>query len=218
MIDEIYISDEYENFPGDIDQRYLLKEKFHKVFNPMAKHKENDWFLKRHQTAEIFDMFDFKYDPAGYQINLPFKVKNINRGWVTFAPFAGFYNSNNNKMLSFEKAQEITNGLIDLGCKVLQIGGWDEPKLEKTFKKNLTYYKSLRAIAESELFLHCDTGLGWAASGIKHKCLGLYSNEGYGEFIRNIQPINPNAQYLDARVANEIPNQQIFENIDRMLK
>ncbi len=212
-IDSFYISDEYENFPGVKDKIYLKSQKFDLVLPAMPKHKNDRWFEKFHQTKEIFDMFGYKSSKEKYQINIPIKPKQKEKRLITFAPFAGYYNQNNNKKLSTEKAQEIVNGLISEGYKVLQIGGWDEPKLVGTFQINSSYSESFQNVIESELFLGTDTGLMWAASGVKQKCLGLYSNQDYGKYIKNIQPVNPNGCYLNARNVNEIPTELILDTV-----
>jgi ADP-heptose:LPS heptosyltransferase len=210
-IDNFFISDEYENFSEETD---LDSQNFDIIFPAMPKHSDPSWFLKRHQTTEVFDMFGYKSPEEKYQINIPKPPPVVSDGewWISFAPFAGFYNSNNNKKLSIEKAQEIVNALAQTGYKILQIGGPDEPKLKNTLRmENLLYGQSFSLIATTKLFIHCDTGLGWAASGIQHTCLGLYSNEGYGDRIKNIQPVNPHSFYLDAKTVNEIPNELILQ-------
>lgn len=218
-IDDFWISEEaeYETF----HETPVFNKGFDLVFPAMPVHKEADWFLKRHQTAEVFDMFGYKSPEEKYQINIPKPEPAVidDKDWISFAPFAGFYNPNNNKKLSIEKAQEIVNSIIEKGYKILQIGGMDEPKLENTLRmENAGYAFSFAILTTTALFIHCDTGLGWCASGVQHPCLGLYSNEGYGDCIKNIQPVNPNSCYLDALNVNQIPMDEIFSNIDRMLK
>jgi len=216
-IDGFYLSDEYENFPGVRDEIFLNENHFDMILAAMPKHKSDQWFMKRHQTAEVFDMFDYKSPEEKYQINL-YSPPTAQDDFIVFAPFAGSYNPNNDKKLSVERAQDIVTACIGSGYEnILQIGSFDEPTLKGASQMNLSYRDSFLAIKRSKLFIHTDTGLGWAASGIQHPCLGLYSDAMYWTHIKNIQPVNPNACYLNAPNVNNIGLETILAQVDKVL-
>lgn len=217
-IDNYYVSDDYESFPNEVDKENLDKLGFNQVFNPMSRHNNENWFRERHQTSEIFDMFGFKFDPNGYQIDLNYPKDQIFKKskWIAFAPNAGYYNPNNSKKLSESKSLEICDSLSKLGYKILQIGGSDEPIIDhkNVYKLNGSYYDSVLAILSCDLYIGTDTGMTWCISGFKFPTLGLYSDSYYSkDFIKNIQPINPNSIYLSENNVNEISNDLIIEQI-----
>lgn len=214
LIDDFFISDEYENFPSKIDREKLIKSNFYKVFNPMPRHTNpSSWHTERHQTSEVFNMYGYDSDPNGYQIYLDKqglgKLHDLNHT-ITFAPFAGYYNSSNDKKLTIEKSEEIVKMVNECGYEVIQIGGSNEPKIKGAHQAICSYFNSIKLIVSSKLFIHTDSGTGWASSGFKHSCVGLYSDAYYTKkFIKNIQPINPKAIYLSESNVNEIPLENI---------
>lgn len=223
LINDFFISDEYENFPSKKDQVNLDKYGFDKIFDPMPRHKNpSGWHTERHQTSEVFDMYGFPYGNIdGYQIKLDIhKMGRLHdlKNTVTIAPFAGFYNPENDKKLTINKAIEITKVIKSFGLEVIQIGGADEPHIDGCHQASCSYLNSLKLIVSSKFFIHTDTGIGWAASGFKHPCLGLYSDAYYSkQYIKNIQPINPNAIYLSENNVNEIELDDIKDGIKNLL-
>lgn len=222
-LDGIFITDEYENFPNKLDSENLRKMKFVSVYNPMQQHLD-EWYRKRHQTQTVyFDYFNNEPPPEfDCQIELSkyFDISNIkNDDTIAFAPFAGFYNPNNKKRLSMDKAQQIAELIKKMGYNILQIGGHDEPKLPYTSFPKLSYVDSIKNILSCKMLISTDTGVSWAASGYKFPMLGLYSHEYYGkDFVKNIQPVNQNAIYLSENNVNEIELDKIEENIKNIIK
>lgn len=138
--------------------------------------------------------------------------------YLAFAPFAGWYNQTNKKKLSIERAQEIADLICSRGHKILQIGGRDEPELQglNVFKVTADYFTSMKNILSCRGLVTTDTWCAWYASsyGYGFPTVGLYSTEDYpNDTIKNIQPINPNGQYLSANRANDIPLEEIAEAI-----
>lgn len=218
-IDNYYISDEYENFPGEKDLSFLNTKQFDLVYNPMAK-PINNWFLQFHQTSLEFNTFGFVPETnSGYQINLtiPYKVQT-SKNIIAFAPFAGSYNWQNNKQLTIARAQELVNEIKKLGLTIVQIGDKDEPQLENTIKPDQTYLNSVKTILECGLFIGTDTGITWCMSGFQFPTIGLYSDNFYGkDFVKNIQPVNPAATYLSENNVNEISIEKIIDAIKEKL-
>ncbi len=187
---------------------------------PMPQHTQNEWWKYYHQGHEcclmngvnILHSQDFSCYLEKW-FNVP-KYNNT----IAFAPFAGWYNQNNDKKLTQQKAQEIVNLLTKEGYSIIQIGGHNEPILANAIKYNTSYFDSMKNILGCELLITTDTWCSWYSSAYKFPTLGLYSNSYYTvSFIKNIQPINPNAIYLDANNVNNIPNELIIDKIKAMI-
>lgn len=229
-IDYIKILDKNRDGFSQSDKDWVKKQDFDLVFNPMQDHNHSDpWFLKRHQAAEVCFMHRLanekecqKFDNKLY-LNKWFDSANLvpyfgNRGVVAIQAFAGSYNPKNDKMLTIEKAQSIVDYLIELGFNVLQLGIESEPKLFNTYRFNTDYFNSVKNMLGCKFLITTDSAMSWISSAYEFPTIGLYSNSYYGkEFVKNIQPINPNAEYLDADNVNNIPNQEIFAVIDGMV-
>lgn len=214
-IDDIHIYEGYDEWPTKLDQEYLFYKKFDHIFNGMPQHTSNKWFENYHQTQEVCAMHGL-HTNVDLQINLNnyFNYTKEDK-LITIAPFGGYGQAH--KSLSDKKIQDIINFCQLLGYSVLQIGHESEPSILKNrFIGN--YVESVIQILKSKLFITVDTGLNWFMSGYKHPVLALYSNDYFGKYLKNIQPINPNAQYLDADNLNNIENEVIFDRIKEILK
>ncbi len=217
--DNIHFYDGYDNWPSEIDKEYLGKAKYDIVFNAMAPHLDNEWWRQRHQTEENCHMHYLPI-PKNIQcaLNPWFSVPD-NKKFVAFSPIGGFYNYPNAKSLSLERAQEIVDFILDAGLQVWQIGHKDEPRLEGVTKKDLSYFDSVKNLLGCKAFITVDTGLCWLSSAYSFPTLGLYSNSYYSpQYIKNIQPIQPNAQYLDAPNVNNIDIELIKQKIIELVK
>lgn len=221
-VNSIVITDSYENFPSPKDNNTILARKYDHIFDPMAPHIIDRWYDLMHQTESV--LFDYKIHPNGEYFDKRIYLEK----WfdpidceksIALAAFPGFYGGlNNNKALSIIKAQKIVEICKSLGYKIIQIGGQDEPKLEGTFVSKTSYFDSVRTILGCKLLICGDSGINWVMSGYEMKILGLYSNAYYGSKICNIQPINPNAKYLDSDNVNNISLDLIKENLENILK
>lgn len=209
--------------PTEKDIKYE-KENWQHSFRPrMPKHSREDWYLHYHQAEECCYQNGFSHEQVK-QLNGDFScylekwfdVPDFSN-YIAFAPFAGFYNPNNSKKLSTGRAQDITRLLNKLGWKILQIGGNDETRLDLTDKYNTDYFGSMCNILGCRAFITTDSWGAWFASAYKFPTLGLYSNEYYSRtgrnFVHHIQPINPEAIYLDSTNVNNIPLDLIEEKI-----
>lgn len=240
-IDYIKILDKNRDGFNQVDKDWVKNQDFDLVFNPMQDHDHSDpWFLKRHQAAEVCYMhklateqecekFDNKlylnkwFDTPEFWVYDSVSLKDsgfvVNKKpTVALQAFAGSYNPKNDKMLTIEKAQSIVDYLIKLGFNVLQLGIESEPKLFNTYRFNTDYFNSVKNMLGCKFLITTDSAMSWISSAYEFPTIGLYSNSYYGkEFVKNIQPINPNAEYLDADNVNNIPNQEIFAVIDGMV-
>ena len=114
-------------------------------------------------------------------------------------------------------AQKIVDMILARNLGVLQIGGRNEPRLKGALKLGTDYFESVRNVLGCKMMIMGDSGLNWLLSGYDFPVLGLYSQRHFGEFIHNIQPINPNGLYLDAKTVSEISLDKISNSIDTLL-
>ena len=225
-IDGIHVWEGYDNWPSEKDKDFI-RNNFEKVrvASPMMPHTSNGWWKKFHQTTECVIMNGIKNESEmkdysnGFSCYLEkwFDVEYYHK-WVAFAPFAGWYNQNNDKMLTVEKANEIVGQILKLGYCVFQIGGPNEPQLNGTIRVNQSYFESVKMVLGCEALVHTDTGMGWYASAYSHPQLGLYSHAYYGEDrVRAIQPINRNGKFLSARNVGEIDVEMVVDSLKGVL-
>lgn len=214
------VTDDYEHFPSDKDRAMLAARGYEQVFNPMQPHREDDFWRRRHQTSAVLhDYFGVELPESEQQINLVkwFDVEP-QPNCIAFAPFAGNYNPDNTKALSFGRAQEIVDLLYSMGYTIIQLGGPNEPSLERTWNAKVGYFEAVRLMLGCRALIHADTGLGWVCSGYKHPQLGLYSHAYYGkEHVKNIQPRNSNALYLAEENVNEITLDEVTKSLTILL-
>jgi ADP-heptose:LPS heptosyltransferase len=217
FIDSLIVWDQYDGWPNEKDLLLIKNYKNTTLYHPMPPHTNNAWFLNSHQTEEAAFMNGYSGNrfPNGEQCILTkwFDTdKNLN--FVAFSPFAGFYSPNNKKMLSIENAQKIVNLIKSKGYNVIQLGGSNEPVLDGVIKENGSFFSSIKTALSCKFYIGTDTGMTWILSAYSHPSLGLYSYEYYTkDYVKNIQPINPNAIYLSEPNVNQITIEQIEESI-----
>lgn len=221
-IDGVRIWDGYDDWPNSKDKEFIRSVSENSiVFNATPKNTSNYWFRHYHITQEncirygFNDLSVLNNDLECY-LDRWFDVDKKDN-YIAFAPFAAWYNPNSDKRLSLVRAQEIVNMLIGMGYKILQLGGFDEPKLENVEKYNYSILESIKSMLGCKLLLHTDTFLGWPCSAYKHKQIGLYSNAYYGQYMKNLQPFNKNSIYLERFNVNEIPLEEIETSIKQLI-
>lgn len=218
--DAVHVYNSYDGWPDNVDTEYIKRVKYDQVFNGMPMHTSDKWFDKYHQCQEVCAMHGLTI-PQDYSCELIkwFDDNSLikDKKFIAFCPFAGYYNKGNDKKLSIEKAQSIVDIVRSFDYEVVQLGGPDEPRLNKVHFLYSDYFNSVRNMLSCKAVIHTDTGLGWAASAYKFPALGLYSNAYYGHKIKNIQPINPNAIYIDEINVNSIPQEELQQKIKLLL-
>lgn len=218
-IDAFHVYSSYDGWPNQSDKDYLIAQGYSTVFNGMPQHTHRQWWTYYHQAQETCWMHGLNVPSDGLQCRLTqwFDIDD-RRDTVAFAPFAGWYNPSNDKRLSVERAQEICDLIVARGYKVLQIGGADEPRLTGAIFAATSYFESIRAILGCALFVHTDTGAGWAVSAYGFPQLGLYSHAYYGpEYVKHIQPVNPLGVFLSEASVNQINLDKIAHSLDHLL-
>jgi hypothetical protein len=213
--DNFHIYNSYDNWPNNEDSNYLKNQKYDFIFNGKPEHLDPYWWKTKHLTEETCEMVGLK-PPNNLQcvLNKWFSLDNKYKDCIAFAPFAGFYNKNSPKKLSLENATKLVSLLNKSGyLNIIQLGGLDEPTVLGCHKINADYFTAIRIMLSCKYLLHTDTGVSWIASAHSLPCLGLYSNCDYHSRIISLQPINPNAIYLDNVNVNNIHPELILEKL-----
>jgi ADP-heptose:LPS heptosyltransferase len=217
-IDSIRISDAYDNFPSDKDRKYLANQNFDLAFHPMAPHPQNDWWKYRHQTEEVAEMFGLP-NILDKQIKLKCPYNLQEKCSVVISPIGG--GGASHKTIRPELYQKIVDWLRAKGYEniyQLTYPGENAEAPAGVKFTNSTYEQSVLTALEAEFYIGVDTGMTWCLSAFQKPTLGLYSDSYYGpEFVKNIQPVNPNAKYLSAPDLNDIPFDKIAEQLDNLV-
>lgn len=222
-IDSIHITHSPIGDFDKVDLEWLRKGGFHTTFSLMQDHDHSrPWFLNRNQPQEVCYMHGLPVlDDGKLRLNRWFghneNSKDLGK-FVALQAFAGSYDPANTKMLSPKRAQEIVNLILARGYQVLQLGLPTEYRLDKTLFIDTDFFGAVRNLLGCRALVTTDSGFNWAASCYDHPTLGLYSNAYYGkERVGAIQPINPNAIYLDAANINDIPIHMIDAALTTLL-
>lgn len=220
--DNIHLYDSYDNWPNLSDKQYLEKEKYNIVFHGKPPHKDERWFIARHQTQETCHQHNLPIsNNCSCELKKWFSSYSVaNEKYIAFAPFGGYSDKlRNPKSLSIHKSQLLVNEIIKMGYKILLLRGSQDPILENCGFLDVNYFHIVRAMLGCRLLIHNDTGIGWVASSYQFPCLGLYSYAYYGNnYVKNIQPINKNAIYLSDKLCDDIPNEEIVKSLKLILK
>lgn len=211
---------EYANWPGGEDNLFLAKNQFDIVYHAMPSRgaAEASWWRTESQPENVCAIYGLT-PPANLQCCLTKWFDSPpNQKYVAFQPYGGFQDWPNKKSFSVERGNEVVKIIKALGFKVLQIGGPGEPLLDGAEKRPLTYFESVKQIAGCRAFVTVDSGLNWVMSAYSTPTLGLYANGYYGRaHIKSIQPVNPNAIYLDEVLVNDIPLDQIAASLKEIV-
>ncbi len=221
-IDQLHIAHSPKDAYDREDLKWIAEQQFNVVFNPMAQHPDGDgWWIHRNQGLEAAHMHGLPTAGESPKIQLTkwFKETDGLRDYVALMPFAGFYAPQNDKRLSVAKAQEIVDALRANGHKVLQIGGPGEPRLENAEWRDTDFFGSVRNVLGCKAFIGTDSGIMWALSAYDMPTIGLYGHRYYGrQFVKNIQPENPRARYLDDVTAEQIPLDNVLNSLKILLQ
>lgn len=199
-VDAVHISEGYGDYPTENDKKFLLENSFDHIFDPMPQHSRPDWYhYCSTQTEEVCYMHHLK-PSSNLQCHLE-RFFDISRqkGTVAVSLFGNYGQSN--KAFSKNKAQEIVDYLIKLGYRVRVIGSPLDPKLKNVIWENLNYFDSVKKMLGCDFLITCDTGMNWVASAYSHPVIGFYFRGALYHDQENfaaIQPVNPNAQYINS--------------------
>lgn len=215
FIDKIHIWDTfYEPWPNEVDQKFLMEEKYDHILPTFPQHKD-EWYKHRHIAQEILNMYGFNFEDVPYKVILNKEALDREKRprCVAMSVF-GSYGREVNKSLSPEKANQIAKHLFELGYTVYHLGGEGEPTIHYAQKTGKDFKDSVQIMESCDFLITVDTAMSWIASGYDQPVLGLYSDPYGYNCQKNLQPLNPNAIYLNAKTCDEISWQSIIQGIN----
>jgi len=215
-IDGFFITDGYDDFPTDVDRRNAGAMKFDLFFDPMAPHLDgDDWFKRRHQVKDV--AFSYGLPECDDKINLNKYWPDENKLDKTIAicPFGGYGAAH--KSLTSDQIYEIIDFATNNGYKLLHLCP-PNADYKRTYSKlndsNTNFLDSVKLLHRCDFLITVDTAMCWIASAYNIPTLALYSDGYYTkEFVKNIQPINPNAIYLSEDSIGNIALDKITESL-----
>ena len=209
----------YNDWPTEADRQYMEEEQFCALFPPdIPLHPEADWARRRHITTETALMIGVTSDDTDIQLKMPEGVTKEPKT-VALHLFSSKY-PGGTRSVSIEKQNQIVEYVRNKGYKVYQLSAPHQPRIANTVFSEGNYFDACKRMLSTDLLITCDSGMPWVASGFNHPMIGLYSSA-YNHLIgttKNWQPVNPNAVYLEAPLANDIPIEWITEQIDKRLE
>lgn len=199
----------------EIDQAYRSEQGFNMVFSGTPAHPIDQWWRFVHQSQEVCIMNGLAVPDDAQCILTPSADIPNYRAYIAFQPFGGWQDWPNKKSFSLARATELVAAIKTLGFGVLQFGGSEEPWLEGAEKFHGSYVESMRIMLGCRALVTIDSGRAWAASAYSFPTLGVYSSQYYTpQFVSNIQPVNPNARYLDADLVVNLPIDHIIDGLE----
>ena len=226
-IDDIVIWENYDNWPSVNDVRKAYE--YNLILNPMPQHPNSHcWYnLVKHQT-EASCIMNGLTPPKDLSCHLNKYFGPIDKfkDYIAISPFTAWERKN----ISLQKWQSIINYIDSKGFQVLELDAPRAPErgwFNRTFYPNSPiyswppwdYFYSVKAMLSCKFLICLDGGLSWVASAYKFPVLGLYGYHYDGLISPKVyEPINPDAIYLEAGKAEDIPNELIFKKIDEMIK
>jgi len=209
----------YDDWPTVKDQQYIKEQSFDAMF-PFQKpfHEDNGFSNYRHITIETALMLGVTADDPKINLKLP---KSVIKEPKTVSVHM-FSSKWPHGIRSIEKQKQIliVDYLLRKGYKVYQISSPNQPTLPGVIKPSGTYYDACMNVLKTDFLISCDSGMVFIASAYDHPSLGLFSS-GYNPLVpttKNLQPINPNAIYLESYRGSDISIYKIFESIDELIR
>jgi len=209
----------YDDWPTESDLNYINNQNFDAMF-PFEKprHEQPDWAKYRHIVEETALMLGVETSTNKIELKMP---ENIVKRPNTIAVhlFSSKWPAGT-RSISLEKQKAIVNYIKDKNYDVMQISAPHQPQIDGTIIEHGTYYDACINVLSCEFLVSCDSGMPFVASAYDHPVVGLFSSN-YNTLVsttKNWWPLNPNAIYLEAPVANYIENNKIFEAIDQLIE
>ena len=220
-IDRIHVLHKVRDGFDEVDLKWIADQRFDHVFNPMQDHDHSTpWYTQRNQSLEAAFMHHIPTEGDSGKIEMVkwFKEYSYFQQHVAFSPWPSFHEGTSNpKAIPPDMAQKIVDMILVRNLGVLQVGGPNEPQIKGALKLGTDYFESVRNVLGCKAMIMGDSGLNWLLSGYDFPVLGLYSTRHFGEFLHNIQPINPNGLYLSAAKIDQISLDTIAKSIDTLL-
>ncbi len=220
-IDRIHITHAPVGDLDVVDYEWAKDQAFARFFSLMADHDHSrPWHLTgRNQPQEVCFIHGLPaWSDGKLSLNRWFEPTKDLSKHVALQAFAGSYDPSNTKQLSPARAQEVVDLIRARGFEVLQLGLPTEHRLDNVTFMDRDFFGMVKDILGCKALVTTDSGPAWAASCYDHPTLGLYSHAYYGkDHVNAIQPLNPNAIYLDAPNVNDIALFVIDAHLEALL-
>ena len=210
--------DGYNDWPTEADQQYIKEEGFDAIFpNGIPIHQQADWAKHRHITTETGLIMGLGSSETKINLKIPKSVVKEEKS-ACIHLFSSKW-PGGTRSVSVGKQGVIVKHLLKKGYKVYQISAPHQPHIKGTIFSEGTYYDACIRMLSADFLISCDSGMPFVASAYDHPTLGLFSSA-YNPLVgttKNWQPVNPNAVYLEAPLAEHLSIYTICEEIDKMI-
>ena len=205
-------------WPSEKDKEIIEKIGFDKMYD-VSPINDSEYVKHRHITEQFGKMFGIEIDDKKVNLNTPKNIIKENKS-VAISLFPSDWKTNGIKSLRPEIVNSIVYFLKQKGYTIYHLSGPGEPNVKNTIKIEGNYIESVYKLLQTEFLITCDTGMAWVASAYNHPTLGMWAwgINGHASTADNWMPINPNATYMQARLANDINLYSIFDKIKEMVK
>jgi ADP-heptose:LPS heptosyltransferase len=215
-VDQIHISDGYNDWPTKIDVEFINNNKFDIIFNPQ-KSIPPKWQQRGHHASELCKMHNLAPpDSLQIELNKYFDVPNY-KDYIAIC-YKGTTDSHKKSITDNKLLLDLCNIIESYGLKPLF---FQENFLNYATIKD-TFFNAIKIMLGCKMLITIDSAMCWIASGYKFPVLGLYNKNYYKEEAGittslNWQPINPNAIYLEDEHVNLINIDKIKNSIKNIL-
>lgn len=219
LIDDFKIWENYDDWPSKSDKNFLQENKFDFIFNPMPKHRYDDWYLRCHHTEAVCLMHGLT-PPKDLQINLN-KWFSLDEKYKNCVAITSFSSAGAIRDIPKNFTNKIINYIHSLGLETIQLGLKNHPRLNTTYEPlGGEIFEDVKIALSCKFLLTADTGMNWILSGYQAKVLSLYSCLSYPVYapLINRAPRNPNAIYLENYNIENINFELIKDSINKILK
>jgi ADP-heptose:LPS heptosyltransferase len=201
------------DFRGDDEIR--VERQHDLVLCTRPRHRRERWWEHNHQVAELAYMVGVP-GPIDLQteICIPPDV-------TAPAETVGKVILHNDPTIDERKAwpwENVVDLVRCLGCGSVVLLGNPGPAIPGAldYRGRTTLAQAAAILAESTCYVGIDSGLMWIAGSLQAPTVGLYGTS-YIPAYEKVQPVNPNAQYLQAEGSvSEISARAVLEATERI--
>lgn len=207
-----------QSWPTENDKKFIKENSYDMIFNPMQGVGDHSWYNRIHQVSLCCERYGLRL-PASNEVSLikHFQTGDQYKNSICLSIFPN--NGEGIKSLSIKKAQNLVNSIKKFGFNVIQLCGPNDPKLNDVELIEKSFIEVVKIITSCKLLITGDTSMSWIASAYKVPTLGIYAYNYHpgAKTSKNWQPINPNAQYLEQDIVENIDNDYIISILQTML-
>jgi ADP-heptose:LPS heptosyltransferase len=215
-IDKIHVSDGYDNWPTEKDNKFFNQNQFDIIYDPKIAVKPG-WQLRGHHALELCNVHNLTPpDSLQIELNNYFVTPQEYKKYIAIC-YKGTTDSD-------KKSITDKNLLIEI-CNIIKSYGFEPLFFQEDFLNYITvkdtFFDAIKIMLGCKMLITIDSAMAWIASGYQFPVLGLYNKNYYKEAgvttSLNWQPINPNAIYLEDEHVNLINIDKIKNSVENIL-